>query len=61
MKILKRSGGKAYWQELMTLLRNALEENPNDQRGLELLARNEARLGDFVAAYGARRVLYELP
>ncbi len=46
--------------ELMTLLRQALEENPEDERGLQLLAVNEARLGDFIAAADAQRRLIEV-
>jgi cytochrome c-type biogenesis protein CcmH len=36
--------------ELMTKLRQAVIDRPADVRGLELLARNEAALGNFVAA-----------
>ncbi|RBI83241.1 c-type cytochrome biogenesis protein CcmI [Rhodosalinus halophilus] len=44
--------------ELMERLRAALEERPDDVRGFMLLARNEAALGNFKAAYEAQeRVL----
>lgn len=38
---------------LMDKLRAAVAERPDDQRGLELLASNEARLGNLVAAHKA--------
>lgn len=40
--------------ELMTKLRGAVEERPGDLRGLQLLARNEAALGNMVAARKAQ-------
>jgi cytochrome c-type biogenesis protein CcmH len=39
---------------LMTQLRTILVERPNDLRGHRLLMRNEAGLGNMVAAYGAQ-------
>lgn len=42
---------------LMKKLRVALEERPDDEPGLLLLARNEARLGNFVAAREAQEHL----
>ena len=42
---------------LMDQLRAALEERPDDEPGLLLLARNEARLGNFVAAREAQEHL----
>ncbi|WP_172294305.1 c-type cytochrome biogenesis protein CcmI [Pseudoruegeria sp. HB172150] len=50
----------ANYAELMTRLRNAMEENPDDQRGLQLLAANEARIGNFAAAYAAQQHLIEV-
>ncbi len=46
--------------ELMDRLRAAMEENPDDPQGLELLVVNEARLGNFVAAYTAQQRLIEV-
>jgi cytochrome c-type biogenesis protein CcmH len=46
--------------DLMTKLRAALAERPDDQQGLALLARNEAALGDFVAARVAQAQLIAL-
>lgn len=43
--------------ELMTKLRQAVIDRPADVRGLELLARNEAALGNFVAAKTAQAQL----
>jgi cytochrome c-type biogenesis protein CcmH len=43
--------------ELMTRLRAAIESRPDDEPGLLLLARNEARLGNFVAAREAQEHL----
>ena len=40
--------------ELMVRLRGALSERPNDIQGLTLLARNEARLGNYPAARSAQ-------
>lgn len=40
--------------ELMAQLRGAVEERPSDLRGLQLLARNEAALGNMVAARKAQ-------
>ncbi|MBM7066578.1 c-type cytochrome biogenesis protein CcmI [Actibacterium sp. 188UL27-1] len=39
---------------LMTQLRNAVAERPNDLRGHELLVRNEAGLGNLTAAWQAQ-------
>lgn len=38
------------YRELMEKLRQAVADRPDDLRGLELLATNEARMGNFVAA-----------
>ncbi|MEM7751909.1 MAG: c-type cytochrome biogenesis protein CcmI [Pseudomonadota bacterium] len=46
--------------ELMTQLRSVLEERPDDVRGLQLLAENEARLGNFAAAREAQDRLLEI-
>jgi cytochrome c-type biogenesis protein CcmH len=43
--------------DLMAKLRAAVAERPTDLRGLELLSRNEAALGNFVAAEAAQRQL----
>lgn len=46
------------FQQLMDQLRTAVAERPNDLQGAMLLARNEAALGNFVAAHKAQeRVL----
>jgi len=42
---------------LMERLRAALEERPDDEQGHRLLARNEAALGNYAAAYRAQRRL----
>lgn len=42
---------------LMEKLRSAMQANPDDPRGLELLARNEANLGNYKAAAKAQRHL----
>ena len=46
--------------ELLAKLRDALEERPDDLAGYELLARNEAGLGNFVAARKAQARILEL-
>ncbi len=43
--------------DLMDKLRAAVAERPDDQRGLELLARNEAALGNYAASEAALRQL----
>lgn len=45
---------------LMDALRTAVAERPDELRGLELLARNEAALGNFAAGEAAQRRLIEL-
>lgn len=40
----------AEYQDLMARLRQAVADRPDDARGLQLLASNEARLGNFIAA-----------
>ena len=47
----------ASFLELMEKLRAALEDRPDDVPGLTLLARNEARLGNYVAARKAQEQL----
>lgn len=42
---------------LVERLRTAVAERPDDPQGLALLARNEAGLGNFAAAYGAQERL----
>ncbi|UFS64015.1 c-type cytochrome biogenesis protein CcmI [Paracoccus denitrificans] len=45
---------------LIERLREAVQKNPNDPRGLELLAEHEERLGNLVAAKDAQRRLVAL-
>ena len=46
--------------ELMGQLRKAMQERPDDQQGLALLAENEAKLGNYLAAKQAQAHLVEL-
>lgn len=46
--------------ELMERLRTVMAERPNDLQGQELLARNEAMLGNFAAAWQAQRMVVAL-
>lgn len=46
--------------ELMTRLRSAVAEKPDDLTGQRLLARNEAALGNYDAAIAAQRKVIEL-
>ncbi|MBR9764781.1 MAG: c-type cytochrome biogenesis protein CcmI [Rhodobacteraceae bacterium] len=48
------------FETLMTQLRNAVAERPDDIRGLRLLARNEAALGNFAEAARAQERVLEL-
>lgn len=50
----------ARYLDLMTKLRTAVAERPDDQQGQFLLARNEAALGNYTAAYAAQTRLIEL-
>ncbi|RGP38006.1 c-type cytochrome biogenesis protein CcmI [Pseudotabrizicola alkalilacus] len=43
--------------ELMGKLRQAVQDRPDDLRGLELLARNEAAMGNLVAATAAQQAI----
>lgn len=45
---------------LMEQLREAMVQNPNDLHGQELLARNEALLGNYTAAYAAQHMVIAL-
>ena len=45
---------------LMEQLRTTVAQRPSDQQGLVLLARNEAQLGNFPAAYKAQRQLIDV-
>jgi cytochrome c-type biogenesis protein CcmH len=45
---------------LMEQLRETVKNRPDDLRGLTLLARNEAGLGDYVAAYAAQNRIIEV-
>lgn len=51
--------GDERFLELMTRLRAAVAERPDDIQGLELLAENEARLGNFAAAREAQLRIIE--
>ncbi len=46
--------------ELMEKLRETVKNRPDELRGQQLLARNEAALGNFVAAYRAQQKVIEL-
>ncbi len=46
--------------ELVKQLRAVLKQRPDDPRGLALLARNEAAIGNYTAAYEAQSKLIEL-
>lgn len=46
--------------ELMDKLREAVADRPGDARGLQLLVRNEANMGNFTAAYEAQEKLLAL-
>ncbi|NNF24332.1 MAG: c-type cytochrome biogenesis protein CcmI [Rhodobacteraceae bacterium] len=46
--------------QLMDRLRGALAERPDDLQGLSLLARNEARLGNYAAARAAQARIIEV-
>lgn len=48
------------FSNLIKELRVKIQENPNDLRGQELLARNEATLGNFRAAYEAQEKVISL-
>lgn len=50
----------ATFLDLMTKLRAAIVARPDDQQGLALLARNEASLGNFIAARKAQEHLIDL-
>ena len=50
----------ARFLDLMAKLRTAVADNPNDLTGQELLARNEAALGNFAAAYRAQEQVIAL-
>lgn len=50
----------AEFLDLMTKLRAAIEARPDDQTGLDLLAKNEAKLGNFKAARKAMEHLVAL-
>ena len=46
--------------DLIAKLRSAVAQNPDDQQGLTLLARNEAQLGNFIASRKAYEHLLDL-
>lgn len=51
---------EADFSELMDRLRSAVAERPDDLRGLVLLARNERRIGNAIAAREAYRQIIEV-
>ncbi|PTX45580.1 cytochrome c-type biogenesis protein CcmH [Gemmobacter caeni] len=53
-------GADAEYLSLMEKLRSTVAERPDDIRGQRLLAENEARLGDYRAAYAAQREVIRL-
>ncbi|WP_323716781.1 c-type cytochrome biogenesis protein CcmI [Paracoccus aminovorans] len=55
-----RPAPDADYAALIERLRQAVAKNPNDPRGLELLAQHEERLGNLVAAKEAQRRLVAL-
>ncbi|MEH6774303.1 MAG: c-type cytochrome biogenesis protein CcmI [Cereibacter changlensis] len=54
------NGADPKFLELMERLRTAVAERPTDVQGQELLARNEAALGNFAAASAAQRQVIAL-
>ncbi|WP_157373885.1 c-type cytochrome biogenesis protein CcmI [Salipiger sp. CCB-MM3] len=48
------------YAQLVTRLRGAVEERPDDLQGQMLLARSEAALGNYAAAYAAQRRVIDL-
>ncbi|MCC1494916.1 c-type cytochrome biogenesis protein CcmI [Cognatishimia sp. F0-27] len=48
------------YQELVVRLRGAVAENPNDLQGQRLLARSEAALGNFSAAWQAQQAIVRI-
>ncbi|MDV7269456.1 c-type cytochrome biogenesis protein CcmI [Thioclava sp. A2] len=50
----------AQFTDLMARLRQAVEDRPNDPRGLELLARNEAAMGNFRAGWETQQRLIDV-
>jgi cytochrome c-type biogenesis protein CcmH len=48
------------FQDLMTKLRTAVEQRPDDTQGLALLAKNEAQLGNYIASRKAYEHLVDL-
>ncbi len=50
----------AKYQDLMQKLRQAVANNPDELRGQQLLARNEANIGNFNSAYTAQKRVIEL-
>ncbi len=55
-----RPEADADYAALIERLREAVKKNPNDPRGLELLAEHEERLGNVIAAKDAQRRLVAL-
>lgn len=56
----QRPAPDAEYMQLITQLRNAVAQHPDDIRGLELLAEHEERLGNLVAAKDAQARLVKL-
>ena len=50
----------AHYLELIKQLRATVAQRPNDVNGFKLLVKNEARLGNFAAAYTAKSRVIEL-
>ncbi len=53
-------GASADYLELVERLRAAVAERPGDLRGLRLLVRNEAALGNYTAAHAAQARIIEI-
>lgn len=54
------TGASDYVLDLIERLREAVAQNPDDIQGLELLATNEANLGNFKAAYQTQSRLIQV-
>lgn len=50
----------ASYKDLITRLRETVVQRPDDRQGLALLARHEANLGNYIAAYQAKARLIDL-
>lgn len=54
------SDAPAEYEALVTRLRAAVQERPDDLQGLTLLARSEAALGNYAASYAAQQRILDL-